>query len=1002
MKTAALAVALAAFSFGANAAGLGKLTVLSGLGQPLRAEIDLSATKVELSSMTVRLAPPETFKETGVEYATALSGIKFDIATRRNGKPYLKLSSDRVLSEPFLDVLIQVDWAQGRLVREYTFLLDPPESLTRRQAVAPVTPPQTSASEPSQKPAPAQSGAAPAEKATAPTSVSQAAGQAAAGPHTVKRGETLRGIAANLKPEGVTVDQMLVAIFDANKSAFVLNNMNRLRAGAILSIPDRDTAAAKSQQTARREVVAQAASFNAYRRRVADATSAAAAPSEEVAQQSAAGKIVPRIEDKAPPAAAASSDQLKVSKSESAGEGAKADKSVQTRVAALQEDLVAREKALKEANSRLAELEKNVGELQKLLEMKNQSLAELQKNSAVKPAAPAEPAPAPAVGAAVVPPAGAMSPTPPAQPKPQEIAPDSAPAATPGGEAASSASPPPASSLEKPAVAPKPVPKKPAPAPVVEDSGFLSGLMDSPLALYGGGGALVALLAFVGFRTRQRKKAEPQPATALGQGAAQSVFGATGGQSVDTSASSIQTDFSHSGMAAIDADEGVDPVAEADVYMAYGRDAQAEEILLDALKSEPSRQAIRVKLLEIYAQRKNLKQFETLSSELYAQTGGAGPDWDKAAAMGRKLDPSNPLYGPTTEGQMAAGSDGLSTVVGGGAAAFAVGASAAAALGAPAFGADDADLGKLRDTWTMPGELARGNFVDSESVADASTVIKAAAAASDLDGRVEPVSDLNFDLPELEVPAAIPEANVTEPAALDFDLGLDFAPLEPATASEQAEPTAVAISTEAAQTTAATVLDRTEAFAGTESVVASGIMDFDLGPEAEPEEPQRRESLDADMPVMDLERTDVAGTLIDFNLDELTSTKPDSAVEVMDLERTDVGGSLLDFNYEADEGVRPPGSPEAAPTLDLSDISLDLPDLDGVALVGDQSGALSGDEARTGAEDENAEAATKLDLAKAYEEMGDREGARELLEEVVREGTAGQQDKARTMLATLA
>ncbi|MBS1171771.1 MAG: fimV, partial [Proteobacteria bacterium] len=98
-------------------------------------------------------------------------------------------------------------------------------------------------------------------------------------------------------------------------------------------------------------------------------------------------------------------------------------------------------------------------------------------------------------------------------------------------------------------------------------------------------------------------------------------------------------------MTAIDADEGVDPVAEADVYMAYGRDAQAEEILLDALKNEPTRHAIHVKLMEIYAQRKSLKQFENHASELYAQTGGVGADWEKAAAMGRKLDPANPLYG---------------------------------------------------------------------------------------------------------------------------------------------------------------------------------------------------------------------------------------------------------------------------------------------------------------------------------------------------------------------
>jgi pilus assembly protein FimV len=105
------------------------------------------------------------------------------------------------------------------------------------------------------------------------------------------------------------------------------------------------------------------------------------------------------------------------------------------------------------------------------------------------------------------------------------------------------------------------------------------------------------------------------------------------------------TDFSQSGLSAIDTDEGVDPVAEADVYMAYGRDAQAEEILQDALRADPERVAIYLKLLEIYAQRKSVKQFETVATDLYARTGGRGADWERAAVMGRKLDPENPLYG---------------------------------------------------------------------------------------------------------------------------------------------------------------------------------------------------------------------------------------------------------------------------------------------------------------------------------------------------------------------
>ena len=108
---------------------------------------------------------------------------------------------------------------------------------------------------------------------------------------------------------------------------------------------------------------------------------------------------------------------------------------------------------------------------------------------------------------------------------------------------------------------------------------------------------------------------------------ANSVFRSTGGQSVDTSHSMAQTDFSQAGPGSIDTDD-VDPVAEADVYMAYGRDAQAEEILLEAKQKEPQRYAIHLKLLEIYLSRRDARPFDTLATELFAATGGVVADWE--------------------------------------------------------------------------------------------------------------------------------------------------------------------------------------------------------------------------------------------------------------------------------------------------------------------------------------------------------------------------------------
>ena len=1033
MKSTVLAVALAALSLTADAAGLGKLTVLSGLGQPLNAELELTATRDELSTMNARLAPNEAFKQAGIEFAPVLAGIKLNIAKRADGKSYLRLSSDRPINEPFIDLLVQLDWAQGRLIREYTFLLDPPEAVQARQQVAPVTLPESKA--------------APAAKPSVSRAEPKGAGAAT---REVSRGDTLGRIADETKPDGISVDQMLVALFRANKGAFIGNNMNRLRAGAILNIPDREAIAAVSPTDARRVVVAQAADFNAYRRRVAAAAAAAPAPEEGAPQQAAAGKIAPRVEEKAPGAAAEPRDQLRVSKSEAA----KAAQANQARIASLEEDKVAKEKALKEASSRVSDLEKNVKELQKLLELKNQQLAELQKQAAAgvspaaiepkKPEAAAVPAekPAPAGPAMEAKPTAAQpaaAPPVPAESKPAVTASEEQKPAAAVAEKPVEVAPKPAEVAQAPVSHPAPETqpamqektveapkaaaeaKQPAPPPA-EGGGFLAGLLDNPLALYGGGGALAGLLGLLGYRMLQRRKEDvPAPATE-GKMAAQSVFGATGGQSVDTSASSIQTDFSHSGMTAIDADEGVDPVAEADVYMAYGRDAQAEEILLDALKNEPTRHAIHVKLMEIYAQRKSLKQFENHASELYAQTGGVGADWEKAAAMGRKLDPANPLYGgkPAAE-PVAAATPAVASPVG--AAAMAgVAAGGAAALAAGAMGATDAVAAagtagageasdRLKDTWAMPGGLS-GVGASAEAGAAAvtaaseqpTTVLKPAAPAD---------IDFNLELPSLEAePAEQVQSAAAE--ALDFDLGLDIA--EPATGSRASGPestvllepgvakkaVAAEMSFEPGQTAATQAADKAEAFSGTESLVSRNVIDFDLGDAAEPEVAAKAPAPKPDVPVMDLERTDVAGTLIDFNLDELTASRPSNDIAVMDLERTDVGGNLLDFNFELEDG-RLPGDKESVPTLDLSGINLDLP-------VPQQAAPAPADEAAAAmvpefeadvSADDIPEVATKLELAKAYEEMGDREGARELLQEVVSEGTAGQQQKARDMIARL-
>lgn len=1067
-STLALAtcLGLATPSYMAHAAGLGKVNVFSALGQPLRAEVELSATREELSGMKAQLAPQDAFKQAGLDYATTLLGIKFVIDKRPNGQQVIKLSTDRPVNDPFIDLLLELNWPAGRLVREYTFLLDPPE-MVAAATPAPVVPAVTRPAEtppaasPAAKRAP-KVGAAPPPAAEKPEPAAKKPAPAAARAETpppaasgdtreIKQGETLRRIASETKPEGVSLEQMLVGLFRSNPDAFD-GNMNRMRAGRILNLPDAEGVAALPDAEAKKIVVAQSADWNAYRRKLAGLAAQSTAQ-DDSGRQGTGGRITAKVEDKAA-AAAQPKDRLKVSKADGGGRSG----------AAAEEEIIARERALKEANERVATLEKNVNDLQKLVELKNQSLADLQKQAAAKMAAPAA-APAEAKPAAK------------AEAKPEakpEVKPESKPeakaepaplaatdkpldtakpeSATPAGEAK-----PELKVEEKPAEAPaaeapKPAPK-PAAKPVIppiedepEDESFISELLGNPMATTGGGGIAALLGLYLLYKRRQRAAGEEKAAADVapvtlsqpsGGLTANSVFRSTGGQSVDTSNTPAQTDFSQAGPGSIDTDE-VDPVAEADVYMAYGRDAQAEEILLEAKQKDPKRHAIHLKLLEIYANRKNVKQFETLATELYGETAGVGADWEKAAAMGARLDPQNPLFGNAAQ--------------------------AAAGAAAPVVPAQ-----RVKDTVMMPGRLAQMSTEASAANAaplvepliavpslrlddvpaaneEATQVVAAPAAAEAFaepaldfspnfatDSAAKPGEDamsLDFDLglgdtavsaaPVAEpAPAAAEEA--VEIAALDFDLA---APLS-AQPARTAPPPSTA--PEAAEDALEIDFDMSEpapaaAEAAAPPAALDQALDFDFGLASEP---RATSSAAAAKPAADeiapIE-PDESALEFDVQLSESTvlgqpmsSPGFDMASISLNLDEPPLELAVGETAKAAPESVSP--SVASEPEADRFEVDTlvnadflnsqvetvvnpqfvsELPDLD-LAPEIDLSNELPAGSDEPASE----EAATKLDLAKAYEEMGDLEGARELLQEVLGEGNGEQRALAETILARI-
>ena len=749
-------VALAAFALAAaaNAAGLGRLTVLSALGQPLLAEIEIVALQAgEEEGLSARLASLEAFAAAGIEINGALSSLRVSLE-RRDKRPFLRLTTAQPVNEPFLDLLVELSWSTGKLVREYTFLLDPPEYRSRQQSIAQTPlPPMT------EKPAAAAPQPAPqAEPEPKPAEPEKPAAPEAA-TYEVKRGDTLGAIAKQHLRPGVTLNQMLIAIFRANEDAFIRGNVNLVRTGKILNIPDADAIGTVDRAEANRVMKEQYAQFNEYRARLA-----AVPTTTEAGQQGreVAGRIEPKPEAPKPPAAA---DQLRLSKTEPAKPGAAPSQ------AAREDDAAARQRALQEAQSRIAELERNVADQQKLLAMRNQQLAELEKKGPAKPAAeapkPAAEAPKPAAPA---PKPAAEAPKPAAEaPKPAAEAPK------PAAEA-----PKPAAEAPKPAAeAPKPVPKPAAKAPPPPpEPSLVDEFLDNPMYLALLGGLVLLLGGYFVWKVRQKKRAQAKfQDSVLGAAAASGTGGASLAEpTAPPSSAGATSQVASTAPAGMEAEE-VDPIAEADVYMAYGRDAQAEEILKEALQKDSSRIPVHSKLLEIYAHRKDTKAFEQTALKLKYLTNGAGPEWEKAAALGRSIDPQNGSYAGAATGAEAPAAAAPAPAAAAPTLDFDLGGASQTAASAPDISLDDAGKGQQQSAGL---DFDLGSTQSLKAAAPAApqaapheeTVI---AGDKDSSGGL----DFNLDLgaeekkSEPAKPAA-PAAAAPEPSGgLDFDLNLD-------------------------------------------------------------------------------------------------------------------------------------------------------------------------------------------------------------------------------------
>lgn len=932
----AIAAASALTTGMAHALGLGDIHLHSALNQPLNADIEVTDVRdLSAGEIIPKLASPEDFSKSGVDRNFFLTGLKFTAVVQPNGKSVIHVTSDKPVQEPYLNFLVEVLWPSGRVLREYTVLLDPPLYSPQVAAAAapraPVAAPAPIARQPV-APAPV------APRAVEPAPAASAPRQARLDGNEYRTGsrDTLWEIASRARPDGsVTVNQTMLAIQDINPDAFIDGNINRLKSGQVLRLPDAEQIRSRSAGDADVQVREQRSAWREGR-------SLAGAPRQlDATRRANAGAAPEQAENK---------DSLRLvsgeaGKAKGSDKGAKNGKALSDKLAVTQESLDSTRRENGELQSRMSDLQSQLDKLQKLIELKDAQLAKLQGELATTPQ-PAAPGSAPA-GQPPAP--GAEAPAAPAAPA---SAPQ--PAATPAAPAQ-----PAAPAAAKP-VQPKPAAPTPAAAaPAAEnESGLIEELLANPTLLAAIGGSLVLVLLLVLLLLRRRaaqaEAAKVEPAVAGPSGTDEPLELAAG------EFDSLSLEDEDAAPASAPATEKVaaqtsDPLAEADIYIAYGRFNQAAELLQGAIYDEPQRADLRLKLMEVLAEIGDREGFARQENEL-RELGGAEPQVEQLKSRYPGMVAAAAVAGGLAA--VAAGSDELEH-----------------------FSFDDLDLTHDGDApVSEPVAQAAGDLDDAFDLGldDLQLDDEVPHAAAEPQAKADELSLEDFDLEDdlrLDEPAAAAQpARADDDFAFDLDLDDDLAKAAPAasTASDALDDFTLDLPDEPAAPAAKDedfLFDLGEEGAGL-AASADDDFGFDLGAESEP----------AAKPV--------EGLADDFDLslpEEAPQALPadDSFAAQLDQVSAELDKLASDLEQPASPAAPLDAGFEAEPALDAS--SLDEGDVD------DEFDFLSGAD----------EAATKLDLARAYIDMGDAEGARDILDEVISEGSDQQQQEARELLERL-
>jgi pilus assembly protein FimV len=906
---------------GAFALGLGEIHPQSALNQTFKADIDLlSVTQEELQDVRVSLASHEAFKKAGMDRPFHLTRLKFTPQLTASGKPVIAITSKNAIREPFLNFLVEVNWPKGRLVREFTVLLDPPVTLSRKptSVAAPVAARQPVVS----KVMPSRKVAESTPAGTIMREAPMSTGGREYGP--VKPNDNLWNIAKQMQEGNESIEQVMMALLDHNPSAFINNNVNNLKVGKILRLPEEADVTGLSKKAAREEFLAQTREWKS--------DSLTAAPAIGRKDRSAEASV-PSSSAPATP-----KDQLKLV-SPKPGAGESAEREGQAEIAEIQrlqqEILLVRESnegALQENSelrSRVQELEKQIQDIQRLLTLKSDQLAEVQaaqsmaseKMKEMEPAVEAPQVEAPEE--ATEPTMAETEPTPAmdemAEPEPvvpvpegtviEEVDIESKIAEQQAMEqAAPTTVEPPAeppavakTAESKPATVEPKLAEPPAAKLPTKKVSYFDSLKENSTMVAIIGGASVLVLGLLALIMRRRKEAEAEFAESILVSPDSDIVpsGVDDSSSLTspTDETSFMSDFSPSDIDALQDETGeVDPLSEADVYIAYGRYQQAEELINQAIEKYPEREELKHKLLEIYFSAKKSDAY----SELAQQLKDSGleerqPDvWAKIATMGKELNPGHVLF---------AGAAGL----------------------AAADMADDMD-----DLGLDLGQL---------SEADVSAPLADEAAAAE-----EPPVDVSDELDSMDL-SGLDNLDEMDSEALEADLSLDSEFLNKMDGSETAP-----------------------------AMEDSDALDIDLS---------------------DLEVESVPAGIVSTPANEEQNEEP-LPFDLSDVEDSQMADAALD-QVELEDS-------EALDDLDLESIERELEgistDLDGDSHDVDELSLLQNHSENLDL-DSTDEITTKLDLARAYIDMGDNDGAKSILEEVVGEGSENQQKEAQDLLSSL-